>query len=311
MQDAAPRGSGRKLSCFWSICVVSLFYSLCSFGVFFLNLGLGLPDQGVHSQIFEVFPKNWNLVEKETRIHTCALVACDFFASRSLCQSTWGLPVVWTAAAWGTVLGWGWAAVKCHGLISWLNHPEAARLLLSFPPLFTVGQLPQFFKPCHGLVGLADPAANCFYFFPSSYWIKELSWHVETSSECQIQHKRGREKLPSCKSQSEEKPSPFSGSNTSLNPPSSATPGAVIVFGVALGSLPAWSGQGATGRLPAASPQRAFFCEPYGFLRFHPSNCTVSVSRSKFDWNTDCFMGCWPLIVSLVKLIQAVIEMLV
>jgi len=46
-------------------------------------------------------------------------------------------------------------------LISWLNPLKAAKLLLPFPPLFTVGQLLRF-KSCHGLAGVADPAADYF-----------------------------------------------------------------------------------------------------------------------------------------------------
>lgn len=161
-------------------------------------------------------------------------------------------------------------------------HPKAARRRLLLPSSVCWGSAPAVVEtlPWAGWTCWPSSELLLFVSLPHPPWMKE------------IQHKTGRENLPSCKSESEEKAFPFSGSNTLLNPPSSAAPGAAIVFGVALGSLPAWSGLGATGWLPAASSQQAFRCELYGFLHFHPSNCTVSVCRSKFDWSADCFVGC-------------------
>jgi len=51
--------------------------------------------------------------------------------------------------------------MKGSELISRLSRLRAAKLLLPFPPLLTEGQLLRF-KPCHGLAGVADPAANHF-----------------------------------------------------------------------------------------------------------------------------------------------------
>lgn len=144
-----------------------------------------------------MFPKNWNLGKKETGVHTCALVAYDSLASCSPCRSALGLPAAWTAAAWGNCAGLRTNSGKVPWADLMAHQPEAVRLLLSFPPLLTVGQLSQLFRPRHGLVGLADPAANYFFFFFSSPCrIKELSWHMESSSRRQIQHKTGSENYP-------------------------------------------------------------------------------------------------------------------